>query len=256
MLFINNKSTDIYFNLAVEEYLLKNYPEDIFMLWQDNNAVVLGKYQNASAEIDLDFAAKHHINIARRYSGGGTVYHDSGNINLTFIETTDSINFDKYIRQILDFLSSVGIHAWVDERRSIYINQSKISGSAQCVYKGRVVFHCTLLYSTNLSTLRSVLNGNPEHTEEMPNSNKYTRAVKSVKSEVTNLCSLLPYPLGIDDLKTRLLDFFLKKNSENRVYNLSRDDLKAITQLRNEKYATQEWILSRCVKTVINQLAI
>lgn len=85
MLCIHNTHTDAWFNLAAEEYLLKNFSEDIFMLWQNEPAVVIGKYQNIRAETDIEYARQKRIRLARRYSGGGAVYHDMGNLNLTFI---------------------------------------------------------------------------------------------------------------------------------------------------------------------------
>lgn len=247
MLFINNPSLDVYFNLAVEEYLLKNHSENIFMLWQDRDAVVLGKYQNVRAEIDGDFVAKQQIAIARRCSGGGTVYHDRGNINLTFIENTERINFDKYARQILDFLYSVGIQAWADERRAICIGRFKISGSAQCVYKNRVLYHCTLLYSTDLDRLRLSLNGSSELLDNR------CYVVKSVKSEVVNLCNYLPDSPGIGDFKRVVFDYFFKSASENRIYDLTPEDLSVIELLKNKKYATTEWIWDGSVERRTSQ---
>ena len=80
--------SDIYFHLAAEEYLLKQGNEDIFMLWQDTPSVVIGKHQRLRSEVDQEWAEREQVHIARRFSGGGTVYHDLGNVNLTFIETT------------------------------------------------------------------------------------------------------------------------------------------------------------------------
>ena len=91
MLCIHNTHTDAWFNLAAEEYLLKNFSEDIFMLWQNEPAVVIGKYQNIRAETDIEYARQKRIRLARRYSGGGAVYHDMGNLNLTFIENSNQI---------------------------------------------------------------------------------------------------------------------------------------------------------------------
>lgn len=243
MLCIDNTSTDVYFNLATEEYLLKNHAEDIFMLWQNDNAIVLGKHQNAEAEIDLNFAADKKIRIARRYSGGGTVYHDRGNINLTFIENTNRINFDKYIRQTLDFLSFAGIQAEADERLGITTHGLKISGSAQSVYKNRVMYHCTLLYSSDLDILISSLKGNTEAADKT-NNPKRAYTVKSVKSKVTNICDHLQEAPDISKFRKFILDYFLKRIPENRIYNFSPDDIKAIEKLRNGKYALPEWIFN------------
>ena len=86
MFCINLKNTNPFFCLAAEEYLLKNFNEDIFMLWQSEDTVVVGKHQNALAEINYPFVRKNNITVARRISGGGTVFHDSGNVNFSFIK--------------------------------------------------------------------------------------------------------------------------------------------------------------------------
>ena len=142
--------TDIYFHLAAEEYLLKQGNENIFMLWQDTPSVVIGKHQRLRSEVDKKWAEQEQVHIARRFSGGGAVYHDLGNINLTFIETAPRLpEFVTYLQRTLDFLNSIGLMAKGGERLGIYLNGLKISGSAQCVHKNRVLYHCTLLYDTD-----------------------------------------------------------------------------------------------------------
>ena len=137
--------TDIYFHLAAEEYLLKQGNEDIFMLWQDTPSVVIGKHQRLRSEVDKKWAEQERVHIARRFSGGGAVYHDWGNINLTFIETAPRLpEFVTYLQRTLDFLNSIGLMAKGGERLGIYLNGLKISGSAQCVHKNRVLYHCSL----------------------------------------------------------------------------------------------------------------
>ena len=91
MKYIRLNSNDPYFNLAVEEYLLRNSNEDIFMLWQNEPVVVIGKNQNAYAEVDLEYAKENNIKISRRITGGGAVYHDFGNVNYTFITSELSV---------------------------------------------------------------------------------------------------------------------------------------------------------------------
>ena len=177
--------TDIYFHLAAEEYLLKQGNEDIFMLWQDTPSVVIGKHQRLRSEVDQEWAEREQVHIARRFSGGGAVYHDLGNVNLTFIETTPRLpEFVTYLQRTLDFLNSMGLMATGGERLGIYLNGLKISGSAQCLYKDRVLYHCTLLYDTDLTALHQALNPEPMDDDETLSS---VYAVPSVRSEVTNI---------------------------------------------------------------------
>ena len=88
MLYIFDESTDPYWNLAAEEYLLKNLDESIFRLWRNDKSIIVGNYQNTLAEIDIKYVKDNNIKVVRRLSGGGAVFHDLGNINFTFIEAT------------------------------------------------------------------------------------------------------------------------------------------------------------------------
>lgn len=238
MLCINNTYTDAYFNLASEEYLLKNTQEDIFMLWQNEPSVIVGKYQNVLAEINLDFVKRNGIKVVRRFSGGGTVFHDMGNLNLTFIEKNRNVNFDKFTHQIIALLSDLGINADTDERRAINIDGLKISGSAQCVHKDRVMYHATLLFSSDLSSLISTLEIDPKQTENIKDNRIY---VKSVKSPVTNILKHLEQPLDINIFKKYILDYFLSKSIQNRNYQFTKEDISEITTLKENKYADPDW---------------
>ena len=232
--------TDAWFNLAAEEYLLKNFSEDIFMLWQNEPAVVIGKHQNIWAETDLEYIKEKQIRVARRFSGGGAVYHDMGNLNLTFIENSSQIDSIRFTENIIRFLETVGVHARADERQGLTIDGLKISGSAQAIHKRRMMHHATLLFSTDLDVLNRSLqpSGIPSSDKAIP----HPYFVKSVKSPVTNLSGLLPQPTTIDAFKSLLMDYFFNNNENNRYYEFSQDDLENIRLLRNNKYADKNWI--------------
>ena len=231
--------TDIYFHLAAEEYLLKQGNEDIFMLWQDTPSVVIGKHQRLRSEVDQEWAEREQVHIARRFSGAGAVYHDLGNVNLTFIETTPRLpEFVTYLQRTLDFLNSMGLMATGGERLGIYLNGLKISGSAQCLYKDRVLYHCTLLYDTDLTALHQALNPEPMVDDETLSS---VYAVPSVRSEVTNIRKHLSAGT-VTDFKEKAFLYFSKSQS---VSAFTREEIEAINQLREEKYIQKEWIYSR-----------
>ena len=231
--------TDIYFHLAAEEYLLKQGNEDIFMLWQDTPSVVIGKHQRLRSEVDQEWAEREQVHIARRFSGGGAVYHDLGNVNLTFIETTPRLpEFVTYLQRTLDFLNSMGLMATGGERLGGYLNGLKISGSAQCLYKDRVLYHCTLLYDTDLTALHQALNPEPMDDDETLSS---VYAVPSVRSEVTNIRKHLSAGT-VTDFKEKAFLYFSKSQS---VSAFTREEIEAINQLREEKYIQKEWIYSR-----------
>ena len=231
--------TEIYFHLAAEEYLLKQGNEDIFMLWQDTPSVVIGKHQRLRSEVDQEWAEREQVHIARRFAGGGAVYHDLGIVNLTFIDTTPRLpEFVTYLQRTLDFLNSMGLMATGGERLGIYLNGLKISGSAQCLYKDRVLYHCTLLYDTDLTALHQALNPEPMVDDETLSS---VYAVPSVRSEVTNIRRHLSAGT-VTDFKEKAFQYFSKSQS---VSAFTREEIEAVNQLREEKYIQKEWIYSR-----------
>lgn len=252
---IDNRCTDIYFNLAAEEYLLKQKRDNFFMLWQSAPSVVIGKHQCVDAEVDEEYIRRRGIALARRFSGGGAVYHDEGNINLSFIETVDRPDFDYYLQLTLDFLEQLGISAYSDERMGIYVDGCKVSGSAQCIHKDRVMYHCTLLFDTDLEALKAALRGDDARLQEgsgaglqgdsmtnhlLPGS-KSVRAVPSVPKEVTNLSGLLSPALSVKRFMRLLLHSFLEEDG-NELYRFSEKDMQAIECLKRQRYAREEWI--------------
>ena len=239
MFCIESRCTDIYFNLAAEEYLLKRKKENYFMLWQSAPAVVMGKHQSVQREVNEDFIREKGIALARRFSGGGTVYQDEGNINLSFIETVTCPDFEYYLQRTVDFLESVGLEVYADKRMGIYVEELKVSGSAQCVHKNRVLYHCTLLYSTDLHALETALQGQVEGEEDLP----AVHAIPSVRSEVANLSEYLSPMIPLKRFMRLLFHSFLEEGGI--IYRFTNEDLKAIERLRQEKYMCNEWISRR-----------
>ena len=247
MFCIDNRCTDVYFNLAVEEYLLKQTQGDYFVIWQSEPSVVMGKNQSVRAEVNEDYRIEKGIRLARRFSGGGAVYHDKGNINLTFIETTSQPLFEDYLQRIVGFLETMGVTAYTDERLGIYLDGKKISGSAQCIHKNRVMYHCTLLFSTDLDALNAALNGDPDVESRLPGS-RTMRAVPSVRSEVANIKEFLSEPMDIKRFMHLLFHSFVD-DDDKRIYRFSAGDMEAIERLKAEKYACKEWIYHKSALT-------
>ena len=239
MLCINNPYTDAWFNLAAEEYFLHSFQENVFMLWQNEPSVIIGKHQNVWAEVNMDFVRDHRIKVVRRYSGGGAVYHDAGNLNFTFIENSYNADFNKYLIQIQKFLREIGINAEADERRGLNIDGLKISGSAQCIHKKRVMYHATLLYSTDLLSLNAALTSLP--TQQNDVTSPRLLYVKSVRSPVTNIKEYVPDNMQISNLKELIMNYFLKNETNNKIYTFSEKDLSVIKQLSRNKYSTSDW---------------
>lgn len=234
MLFINNTITSPYFNLSAEEYMLKNMDESIVMMWQNEPSIIIGKNQHLASEVNEEFVREKALKVVRRFSGGGAVYHDLGNLNITFIESSKDIDFMKYTKQMQDLLSVIGIHAIADQRRALTIDGLKISGSAQCIHRDRAMYHATLLFESNLENLTVALN-----SSEKPLNDK--KHVQSVRSTVTNIKDHMAVPLSISEFKTSVKEFFLTNNNESSTYTFTNSDRKAIEKLADEKYSTTDW---------------
>lgn len=236
MLFIKRKETDPYFNIAAEEYVLKNFHKECFMLWRNQPSIIIGKHQNALSEINLNFVEKNNLPVIRRITGGGTVYHDLGNLNFTFTKKAPSenlVNFKKFIELIIYALTTLNIDAKFENKNSITLNKKKISGNAEHIYKNNVLHHGTLLFSTQLDHMEKAL-----HTDS---SNFTDNAVKSIRSQVTNIVQHLPKPMSIDEFENNIRNSFLTSDKHAEFYEFSKSDITKINKLVKEKYATWKW---------------
>jgi lipoate-protein ligase A len=237
MLCIPNQNTDPYFNIATEEYILKNFKENCFILWRSKPSIIIGKHQNALAEINLNFVQENKIPVIRRLSGGGTVFHDLGNLNFSFIqnvkENESLVDFKRYTKPILEVLHNLGVNAKFEGRNDIMINGKKISGNAEHVYKKRVLHHGTLLFSSEISNLSQALKVNPLVYQD--------KGVKSVRSRVTNIIDHLKEKIQVMEFYDKILDHIISNDNDAVVYNLTNKDIHQINKLANEKYKNWEW---------------
>ena len=234
MLYYESQSTDPYFNLALEQYLFDTVTgQDIFMLWQNDNSIIIGKNQNAEAEINRQFVEQHVIKVARRLSGGGAVYHDMGNLNFTFIvPDSNDINFVYFCQPVLQTLAQFGVEAEAHGRNDITIDGKKFSGNAQYRKNGRVMHHGTIMFSSNLEVLQAALSPSDVKLQ--------SRGVKSVRSRVTNISDHINADVNLNMFKDALAKNVLSNNSY-QTYTPSCDDIKAITQLRDNVYSAWQW---------------
>ena len=229
-----NKRHDPAFNLACEEYLLTQLRRELLMLWRNGPAVILGRHQNARAEIDLDFVRERDIKVIRRQSGGGAVFHDLGNINFTIINPLKEDDFSNYARftaPLRDFLASKGLCAELNGRNDLVIGDMKFSGNAQAVSGDWILSHGCLLYNADLSNMTTALKPRPAKIA--------SHGVTSVRSRVTNLADHLDDAPSAEDFFDELAAW-LSQSCEG-VYELSPYDLEQIDLLVQEKYRTWEW---------------
>lgn len=239
LFYLNVQTTDPEFNLALEQYVFDNLPRDYayFILWQNENAVIVGKHQNTTAEINKHFVQSQGIKVVRRLSGGGAVYHDLGNLNFTFItdaETESELNFKQFCIPVVNALAEVGIKAEVNGRNDITIDGKKFSGNSQYVREGRVMHHGTLMFDSNLLMLEQALNVDPEKVQ--------AKGVKSVRSRVTNIRPYLKQDITLEQFRTILLQHIIQTQSEEaQSYLLTTKDEVAIEQIKSQRYGTWEW---------------
>ena len=235
MIAIIDSCTDPYINLAAEEHLLENFNRPVFRLWRNAPSIIIGRNQNAFAEINLDFVGEHSIPVVRRLSGGGAVFHDLGNINFTFIDTREGNEdtlamFARFTAPIIKALDNMGINAVLSGRNDITIDGQKISGNAIYLGKNRVLQHGTLLFDASMEHLSGALKSRPE---------KFTgKAVQSVRSRVTNIRSHLAHDMDVQ----QFMDYLGKSVAEEaEKYSYSANDKAAIEALANRRYRTDEW---------------
>ncbi len=238
--YLDLTTTDPAYNLAVEEYVFEHLPRDrmYVMLWQNDNAIIIGKHQNTLAQINEAFVREHGIKVVRRLSGGGAVYHDMGNLNFTIItdaEDTEALNFRLLCQPVIRALARVGVVAEVNGRNDMTIDGKKFSGNAQYVRGGRIMHHGTILFDSNSAVLSHALQVDEEKIR--------SKGVQSVRSRVTNVRPCLPKDLTLPEFRKILLQSILEENP-GQAYTLTDADLAAINRLK-QRYESWEWNYGR-----------
>jgi lipoate-protein ligase A len=239
----NNHITDATLNLALEEWAVRNLDlehEDYLLFYINRNAIIIGKHQNTIEEINSNYVKEKDIQVVRRISGGGAVYHDEGNLNFSFLTkfSTESIhNFEKFTHPVIKTLKSLGVNAELNGRNDITVEGKKISGNAQFSNTKAMFSHGTLLFNSQLDNVVEALNVKIDKIE--------SKGIKSIRSRVGNITDYLNTKMTIFEFRQKLIESIFGMSEDYPVYNLLNTQWKEVHDLANDKYRNWDWNYGR-----------
>ena len=239
MTYIFNEGKTSYYNMALEEYLFHSRTDlhPILLLWQNSGTIVVGRNQNTIKEINLDYVKENGIDVVRRLTGGGAVYHDKGNLNYTYITDADSggkFDFTPFIQNVIGALDHFGVRAEFTGRNDITVDGKKFSGNAQVRHKKSLMHHGTIMVNSDLTTVSKCLNPSKVKLKD--------KGIQSVSSRICNLSEYLPENVGIDRFKDQLIRQFEYSSGGDMVeYVLSEEEIDEVWKLARSKYELWQW---------------
>ena len=238
MKYIINDSNETAYNIALEEFAFKKMLDEdmIFLLWINKPSIIVGRHQNTIEEINRDYVRENGIEVVRRISGGGAVYHDYNNLNYTIIskENEDrAFDFKSFSVPVIKTLEELGVKAEFTGRNDLEIDGKKICGNAQAYINGRIMHHGCLLFDVDLSVLAKALKVSKDKIE--------SKGVKSVRARVTNIVDELPEKITVEEFKNLLLDYMKREYPEMTEYKLTEEDIAEINKAKEEKFGNWDW---------------
>lgn len=235
MFYMETYSRDPAYNLAFEEYvLIRRTAGSYLLLWQNENTVVIGQNQNAEEEINRGFIESHKIHVVRRTTGGGAVYHDLGNLNYSFItdaDTPEALSLRRFTGPVVEALRELGIPAEASGRNDILVEGKKVSGTAQRLFRNRVLHHGTLLFDSDLDMVSGALRTDPEKFR--------SKSAKSVRGRVGNIRSSLKKDMELSEFWEYLRQ---KLTGSGACWSaLTPEEEACVAARKQEKYDTWAW---------------
>lgn len=249
MLYVpNDQERDPRVNLAIETYLLRNMPldEPILLFYINEPSIIIGRNQNTIEEINKEYVEEHSIKVVRRLSGGGAVYHDTGNLNFSFIMPDDGNSFrdfKKLTEPIVEALHKLGVQgAELKGRNDLVIEDKKFSGNAMYSTNGRMFAHGTLMFDSDVDEVVNALKVRKDKIE--------SKGIKSIRSRVTNIKPFLPEDkqgMTTEEFRQAILLQIFGVDSVDQVktHELNDEDWKAINQISDEYYRNWDWNYGR-----------
>lgn len=243
-------SNNPFYNLAVEHWLFKEMLSHttILYLWQNTPCVVIGRAQNPWRECNIDSLLNDHIPIIRRQSGGGTVYHDLGNLNYTIMAPKQLYDKRKNLEVVVQVLDSIGIQASISSKNDLTTNfqgkDYKISGSAFRETRDRCFQHGTLLVNAEIDKLYQYLHHQIDASLE-------SKGVYSLRSKVINLRDIYP-KICIEKIRQAFLNRF-----HHHITYLPDNLNQPLIIQETQKLKTWEWCFAKtlpfCKKISLEQ---
>ena len=235
-----SNSADGWRNLAADRYFLENLGrEDILLyLYVNENAVIIGKNQNAWKECNVRRMEEEGVQLVRRHTGGGAVYHDCGNLNFSFIMGEENYDLTRQMSVIVRTMKKLGLDAEASGRNDILIGGKKFSGNAFGVVREMHGHHGTILVSADLSRLGNYLNVSEKKIR--------SKGIASVRSRVVNLCEL-DERITMDRAEKALVETFAEEYGEAKPYVIDEAAEREIARLYEEQ-ASWEWRLGNTMK--------
>ena len=234
MIQIETTSHDPFFNQAFEDYVFRTFREDeVLLLWRNRPAVVVGCYQNICREVHVRALLEQNVPVVRRMSGGGTVYHDLGNLNYTLITgQSGALDYDRCLAPVLRALNALGVPAQKSRTCDMIVDGKKISGSAQKIANGRVLHHGTLLFDADLTRLDEITTGRK-------NNAFCSKGTQSAICAVTNLRPYLREDCEIVTFARQLAQKILPPGA--KTVRLTQAQLADVRRLAAELYHSWDW---------------
>jgi len=254
---IEEIDNDVYHNLATDESLARTLAaqEEItntLRFWRSDSAVVIGRFQCVHEEVNLAYCEKNKIAIARRFTGGGTVFHDSGNLNFSicvdkrerYVPKTLKDIYERFIGGVTDGLRSIDIPAEYDPVRScIRIGNLKITGTAGWLKRGVAFLHGTLLINADLTKLRESLDPPKNQTVYLRDRSRI-RCTESKRDVVTNIADAVADCPSMDEIKVAIIDS-IKTLSGQAISTgeLTEEEKDTSQVLYQSRYSKSSWNL-------------
>lgn len=250
MKYIVNKSNNPAYNIALEAYAFRELlsEDEIFILWINEPAIIIGKHQNTIQEINKEYTDEHGIHVVRRLSGGGAVYHDLNNLNYTIISNKSAegaFDFKTFSQPVIETLADLGVKAEFTGRNDLEINGKKFCGNAQAYYKGRMMHHGCLLFDVDMTVLGDALKVSKDKIE--------SKGIKSVRARVTNILNELPEKITVNEFSDKILEKMKETYPDMTEYVLSEDELAKIQKSANEQFGSWDWTYGKAPEYTIER---